>query len=73
MKPTVIYLPEETDLALQDLAKQKGKTPSEIIQEMLNQHLLYKKKELPKCIGMGKSGMSDLSERVDELLWQENK
>jgi hypothetical protein len=73
MKSTVIYLAEETDLALQNLAKQKGKTSSEIIQEMLDEHLLHKKKELPKCIGMGKSGMSDLSERVDELLWQEDR
>ena len=29
------------------------------------------KKPLPRSIGMGSSGMGDLSERVDELLWQE--
>jgi hypothetical protein len=71
MKPTVIYLPEETELALQEIASQKGKTPSEIVQEMVNQYLFKKKKPRPKCIGMGDSGMTNLSERVDELLWQD--
>lgn len=71
MKPTVIYLPEETELALQEIANQKGKTPSEIIQEMVNDYPFTKKKPRPKCIGMGDSGRSDLSERTDELLWQD--
>jgi hypothetical protein len=71
MKPTIIYLPEETELALQEIASQKGKTPSEIVQEMVNQYLFKKKKPRPKCIGMGDSGMTNLSERVDELLWQD--
>ncbi|WP_204102280.1 MULTISPECIES: UPF0175 family protein [Spirulina sp. CCY15215] len=30
-----------------------------------------KKSPLPRSVGMGSSGMGDLSERVDELLWQE--
>ena len=71
MKPTIIYLPEETELALQEIATQKGKTPSEIVQEMVNQYLFKKKKPRPKCIGMGDSGMTNLSEQVDELLWQD--
>lgn len=71
MKPTVIYLPEETETALQEIANQKGKTLSEIIQEIIKEYSLIKKKSLPKCVGMGNSGMSDLSERIDELLWQD--
>lgn len=71
MKPTVIYLPEETELALQEFAKQQGKTPAAIVQEMVNQHFFKKRKPRPKCIGMGDSGMTNLSERVDELLWQD--
>jgi len=71
MKPTVIYLPEETELALQAIASQNGKTPSEIVQEMINQYPFKKKKPRPQCIGMGDSGMTNLSERVDELLWQD--
>lgn len=30
------------------------------------------KKPLPKSIGIAKSGRTDLSERVDELLWQDS-
>lgn len=71
MKPTIIYLPQETEIALQEIANQKGKTLSEIIQEMVKEYCLTKKKLLPNCVGMGNSGRSDLSERVDELLWQD--
>jgi hypothetical protein len=71
MKPTIIYLPEETELALQEIATQKGKTPSEIVQEMVNQYIFKKKKPRHECIGMGDNGLTNLSERVDELLWQD--
>ncbi len=71
MKPTVIFLPQETEQILEQLSAQGGQTPSEIVQEAIEFYLLRKKKTLPKCVGMGKSGISDLSERVDELLWQE--
>lgn len=30
-------------------------------------------KQRPKCIGMGDSGMTNLSERVDELLYAEHQ
>ena len=71
MKPTVIYLPQETEQVLEQLSTQGGKTPSENIQEAIQLYVVNKKKKLPKCVGMGKSGISDLSERVDELLWKE--
>ena len=71
MKPTVIYLPQETEQVLERLSVQGGKTPSEIIQEAIQFYVVNKKKTLPKCVGMGKSGITDLSERVDELLWKE--
>jgi len=32
-----------------------------------------KSKQRPKCIGMGDSGMTNLSERVDELLYAEHQ
>lgn len=31
------------------------------------------KKQRPKCIGMGDSGMTNLSEQVDELLYTEHQ
>ena len=69
MKPTVIYLPQETEQVLERISVQEGKTPSEIIQEVIQLYVVNNKKTLPKCVGMGKSGISDLSERVDELLY----
>ena len=68
MKPTVIYLPQKNEQVLEQLSVQGGKTPSEIIQEATQLYVVIKKKTLPKCVGMGKSGISDLSERVDELI-----
>jgi hypothetical protein len=32
-----------------------------------------KSKQRPKCIGMGDSGMTNLSERVDELLYADHQ
>ena len=49
----------------------KKATISEINQEMVNDYPFIKKKPRPKCIGMGDSGRSDLSEQTDELLWQD--
>lgn len=71
MKPTTIYLPEETEANLQELAKETEKSVSELIQELINNYLSQTTKKLPKSIGMGASGRSDLSSRTDELLWTE--
>ncbi|PZO39646.1 MAG: CopG family transcriptional regulator [Pseudanabaena frigida] len=70
MKPIIIYLSPKNKQVLEQLSVQGGKTPSEIIQEAFELYVVNKKKILPKCVGVGKSGIADLSERVDELLWQ---
>ncbi len=71
MNPTVIYLPKQTEQVLAQIAVQNDKTLSEIIQEAIQLYLINKPKKRSKSIGMGKSGISNLSERVDELLWKE--
>ena len=71
MKPTTIYLPEETQITLQQLSKEKGKTIAEIIQEIVINQINTQAKKLPKSVGMGASGKGDLSSKVDELLWTE--
>jgi transcriptional regulator with XRE-family HTH domain len=53
-----IYL---SDLILNNLTRKDLNVPD----------LQQKHKSLPHSIGMGSSGMGNLSERVDELLWQE--
>jgi hypothetical protein len=71
MKPTTIYLPEETEAHLQDLANQTGKSISDIIQDLVADYFTQTPKKLPKSIGMGASGISDLSSKTEQLLWTE--
>ncbi len=38
----------------------------------LNQSKISPKKHLPRCAGIGNSGLGNLSERDEELLWQKD-
>jgi len=71
MKPTSIYLPEETEAILQEMVNKTGKSIPEIIQELVTDHFTPIPKKLPKSIGMGASGRSDLSSQTEPLLWTE--
>lgn len=71
MKRTTVYLPEEADLALKGLAQRTKRSQAELIREAIEQYLLKEEQTLPRSIGMGTSGRTDLSERYEELLWQE--
>ncbi|AFY78957.1 MAG: CopG family transcriptional regulator [Hydrococcus sp. C42_A2020_068] len=71
MKPTTVYLPEETEANLQQLAKKTGRSPEELIQKAIENYLAKQTFSLPKSVGMGASGMSNLAERSEELLWKE--
>lgn len=68
-----ITLPENLQQSLMDFAQAQGLTINAVIEEALNLYLTSQKmtKPLPKSIGMGSSEITDLSERVDELLWQD--
>lgn len=72
MKPTTIYLPEETEASLQELANRTGKSIPELIEEVINDYLTETSQELPKSIGIGASGRSDLSSKTEQLLWTED-
>lgn len=67
----MFYLSESSQKKLEHLATEKGKSTSELMEEMINFYFINYQKELPKSIGAGKSNFSNLSERVDELLWQD--
>ena len=68
MKPTTIYLPEETENQLQEIANNSGKSIAELIQELIISQFPQSSKKLPKSVGMGASGRTDLSSKVDQLL-----
>lgn len=72
MKPTTIYLPEETEASLQELANRTGKSIPELIEEVINDYLTETSQKSPKSIGMGASGRSDLSSKTEQLLWTED-
>jgi predicted transcriptional regulator len=71
MKTTTVHLPDEANLALEQLALQTGRSQAELIQEAIADYLSRKRQSLPSSIGTGASGRSDLSERDEELLWQD--
>lgn len=71
MTDTMISLSEESQTKLRQLAQEQGKTPSEVIEEMIHFYLTHQTQKVPKSLGKGQSNLSDLSERVDELLWQD--
>jgi len=66
-----LYLPDDTEQALQELALQQGKTTADLVQEAIRLYLCTNQKKQPKSIGLGRSNQTNLSERVDALLWQE--
>lgn len=70
-QPTSVYLPDEIEQSLQRLVQQTGKPKAELIREAIEAYLENQKHSLPRSIGIGASDRGDLSERVDELLWQE--
>jgi len=79
MKQTTIYLPEEIEASLQELAtslqelaKKRGNSISELIEEVIDDYLIKTSQKLPKSMGMGASGRSDLSSKAEQLLWTED-
>jgi hypothetical protein len=63
-------LPRELQVALDAIAAREKRDVTEIIQGALHRFALEQTKPLPQWVGIGE-GASDLSERVDELLFQD--
>ena len=73
MKHTTVELPDQIEHSLSQLAQTMGRSEAELIQEAIEQYLARQARLLPRSIGMGASGIGDLSTRDEELLWQEGK
>lgn len=65
---TTITLDEPTQRKLEALAAARGVTPEEIIREALEEKLAPVRRRMPKSVGMGDSGRSDISERMSTEL-----
>lgn len=69
MKRTTVYLEEETDLNLSQIARQQGRAKAELIREALNVYVAQRaSRTLPRSVGIGHSGVPDLAEHDEEIL-----
>lgn len=69
MNRTTIKLPEEVDAKLRHEAKRRGMTISELTREAIEIHLAPRRKL--EAAAAGRSGRSDVSERIEEILSSE--
>lgn len=66
MNRTTIKLPEALDAKLRHEAKRRGMTISELTREAIETHLAPRRRL--RAAGAGRSGRSDISERIEEIL-----
>ncbi|MXZ67686.1 MAG: ribbon-helix-helix protein, CopG family [Acidimicrobiia bacterium] len=70
MKRTTVKLPDRLDAMLRHEAERRGITISEITREAIESHLGARDRRL-LAAGAGRSGRTDISERIEEILAQE--
>lgn len=70
MKRTTIKLPDELDLRLRHEARRRGTTISEVTRQAIIDLLGGEKRTL-LAAAAGRSGRSDISERIEQILRQE--
>lgn len=71
MKRTTVKLPEELDARLRHEAARRGTTVSEVTREALAAHLGTGGRRSLLAAGAGRSGRTDVSERIEDILRQE--
>lgn len=70
MKRTTVKLPDELDLRLRHEARRRRTTISEVTREAIAEHLGGAKRDL-SAAAAGRSGRTDVSERIEEILREE--
>ncbi len=68
MKRTTVFVPDEVDARLRQIAERRGTTVAEVTREALEQ---YVGRRRLRAAGAGRSGSSDVSSRIDEILREE--
>lgn len=66
---TTVKLPAELDARLRHEAKRRGLTVSELTREAIAAHLGHRR--TLRAAGAGRSGRTDISERIEEILASE--
>lgn len=68
MKRTTVKLPDALDARLRHEAQRRGTTISELTREAIEAHLRGGGRRRLLAAGAGRSGRSDVSERIEEIL-----
>lgn len=68
MRRTTVKIPDELDARLRREAAGRGVTISEVTREALEEHLGAPPRRRLRAAGSGRSGRSNISERIEEIL-----
>jgi predicted transcriptional regulator len=68
MRRTTVKLPDDLDARLRHEAARRGMTISELTREAIETHLGAGRRRRLLAAGAGRSGCSDISERIEEIL-----
>lgn len=72
MKRTTVKLPDDLDARLRHEAERRGTTVSQLTREAIEAHVGGKRgRRRLIAAGAGRSGRSDISERIEEILRSE--
>lgn len=71
MKRTTVKLPDDLDARLRHEAQRRGTTITEVTRTALEAHLGTGPRRQLDAAGAGRSGRTDVSERIEEILTAE--
>jgi predicted transcriptional regulator len=71
MKRTTVKLPDELDARLRHEASVRGVSISDVTRAALAEYLGVRGHRRLGAVGAGRSGRSDISERIEEILREE--
>jgi metal-responsive CopG/Arc/MetJ family transcriptional regulator len=72
MQETTVQLPDTLRQSVERLAQQTGITFDHLIQTAIEAYL-QQQTPLPPSIGIGNSGLTQLSEQTHDRLWQDSQ
>lgn len=71
MRRTTVKLPDELDARLRHEAKRRGVTIADVTRAALEEHLGVHRRRRLGAKAAGRSGRSDISERIEEIIGAE--
>lgn len=71
VKRITVKLPDELDARLRHEAARRGVSISDVTREALYEYLDVREQRILHSVGTGRSGRTDVSERIEEMLREE--